>query len=785
MRAEQRDSILVVDDEPQVLVALEDMLSDEFVVLKSGSAREALELVQTQKDIAVVVSDQRMPDMTGDELLAQLGDAEALRILLTGFADLSAVVRAVNEGRIFAYVTKPWDAEDLRLKVQKAAEHFRLARELSYERQLLHDLMNNVPDGIYFKDRERRFLRANRAFSRLVNGASPEGLTGKRSEDVLAPDLARATDDEERRVLEQGEPTVDVLREYRLHDGSRRWFSETRAPIRDAIGRSIGLVCISRDVTERVATQEALRASEERSRKQSQLLDSILQSMGEGVVAVDRNGRFLLFNQQAERLLGPGPHDVHPHQWSARYGMVLPDRKTPLEAATHPLLRAMQGEEVREMEVFIDNEDVRGASVAITATPLHDHEDRLVGGIALLRDVTVQRRLEQELLHSQKMEAIGRLAGGIAHDFNNLLAVIASYGELVFQELSDGDPRRPDLAEVLAAAHRAASLTRQLLAFSRKGMLQPRQIDLNEVVSGLERMLRRIIGEDIELCTLLAPSLGAIRADAGQMEQIILNLSVNARDAMPRGGRLTIETANVAAPNELGLGDAASGEYVMLSVSDTGTGMDAETQKHIFEPFFTTKEAGRGTGRGLATVYGIVQQSDGHIRVSSELDRGTRFTLFFPKVDGRTDRLGSARVKTLPPTARATVLLVEDDDAVRQVAARILKKAGCSVLEARRATEARRLCREHAPKIDLLLTDVVMPEIDGPRLAEELTGQIPGLPVLFMSGYSGVGPAPVRLGDDASYLEKPFTPASLLEKVQQALGWEGARDPNPSDGDES
>nr|PZN18328.1 MAG: hypothetical protein DIU78_23005 [Pseudomonadota bacterium] len=552
MRAERRDSILVVDDEPQVLVALEDMLSDEFIVLKSGSAREALELVQTRQDIAVVVSDQRMPDMTGDELLARLGDVDALRILLTGFADLSAVVRAVNEGRIFAYVTKPWDAEDLRLKVQKAAEHFRLSRQLSYERQLLHDLMNNVPDGIYFKDRDLRFLRVNHAFSRIVNGHSPDALTGKTSRDVLAADIAQVIDAEERRVLESGEPSVDLVREYHLPDGSRRWFSETRAPIRNGNGQPIGLVCISRDMTERVATQEALRESEERSRKQSQLLNSILQSMGEGVVAVDRAGQFLLFNQQAAQLLGPGPHDVLPEEWSSRYGILLPDRKTPLDPATHPLLRAMQGEEVREIEVFIQNAGVPGASVAITATPLYDHEDRLVGGIALLRDVTVQRRLERELLHSQKMEAIGRLAGGIAHDFNNLLAVIASYGELVFQELGEGDPHRPDIAEVLAATHRAASLTRQLLAFSRKGLLQPRVIDLNEVVSGLERMLQRIIGEDIELRTLLAPSLGAIRADAGQIEQVILNLSVNARDAMPTGGRLTIETANVHLPPQAG-----------------------------------------------------------------------------------------------------------------------------------------------------------------------------------------------------------------------------------------
>jgi CheY-like chemotaxis protein len=298
---------------------------------------------------------------------------------------------------------------------------------------------------------------------------------------------------------------------------------------------------------------------------------------------------------------------------------------------------------------------------------------------------------------------------------------------------------------------------------------------LNEVVSNVEKMLRRIIGEDIELVTCLSPSLGRLKADPGQIEQIILNLTVNARDAMPDGGRITIETANLELDSRFAATHTGvtPGEFVMLAVSDTGTGMDAATQKRIFEPFFTTKELGKGTGLGLSTVYGIVQQSGGNLSVDSKIGRGTSFRIYFPRVDERRDNEVARRKASIAPVASATVLLVEDDDAVRHVAARILRRGGYNVLETRRAAEARSLCMERGGSIDLLLTDVVMPEISGPKLAGELSQICPKLRVLFMSGYpQGAVAQGGTLGTDISYIEKPFTPASLIEKVREVIDTE-------------
>jgi PAS domain S-box-containing protein len=371
MQAEVKDRVLLVDDEPQILVALEDVLSEKFVVFKAESGESALDVLARERDIAVVVTDQRMPRMTGDQLLASLaGSFDASRIMVTGFADLSAVIRAVNDGRIFAYVTKPWNADDLRLKVAKAAEHFRLVKEIEYERQLLHDLMDNIPDGIYFKGRDLRFQRANRAFASIVGAQTAEDLVGKRSSDVpiTRPDLP-AMEREDTLILADGVPALDVVREYKNVHGTR-WFSETKAAIRDKDGQIMGLVGIARDVTERVETAQALESSEVRYRKQSQILNSILDGMGEGVVVTDPAGRFVLFNRQAKTILGVGLHDALPAQWTGIYGTFLPDRKTPIAPDQHPLVRAMKGQEVRNMELFVKNEVVSGVTVAITATPL-------------------------------------------------------------------------------------------------------------------------------------------------------------------------------------------------------------------------------------------------------------------------------------------------------------------------------------------------------------------------------------------------------------------------------
>ena len=771
MQVEVKDRVLLVDDEPQILVALEDVLSEKFIVFKAESGQSALNVLERERDIAVVVTDQRMPKMTGDELLASMSESfDASRIMVTGFADLSAVIRAVNDGRIFAYVTKPWNPDDLRLKVSKAAEHFRLVKEIEYERQLLHDLMDNIPDGIYFKGRDLRFLRANRAFASIVGAASAEELVGKRSSDVAIkrPDLP-ALEGEERRILAEGKPALDVVREYE-NGAAHRWFSETKAAVRDKEGQIMGLVGIARDVTERVETAQALQSSELRYRKQSQILNSILDALGEGVVVTDPAGRFVLFNRQAKVILGVGINDSPPVQWADIQGTFLPDRKTLVAPDQQPLFRAMKGEAVRDMELFVRNDVVAGVTVAITATPLQYDEAGGTGGVAVVRDVTEQRRLEEQLLQAQKMEAIGQLAGGVAHDFNNLLLVMQSCAEFVLQDLPEGDQKREDVGEVLTAARRAGALTRQLLAFSRRQASQPKPLDLNEVVANIEKMLHRLIGENVELATSLSPALGIVRADAGQMEQIIVNLTVNARDAMPEGGKLTIETSNV----ELTDDDVASypgvapGPYVLLAVSDTGIGMDAATQKRIFEPFFTTKEVGKGTGLGLSTVYGIVQQSGGHIRLQSELQHGTCFSVYLARVDARIETVLPRRPRTIPVKGAGTILLVEDDDAVRHVAARILRDNGYTVLETRRPSEARSVCAESKMHIDLLLTDIVMPETSGPKLAEELASRYPSLRVLYMSGYSGVAPVSNMAGD-AGYIEKPFAASALVEKVRAAM----------------
>jgi two-component system, cell cycle sensor histidine kinase and response regulator CckA len=411
--------------------------------------------------------------------------------------------------------------------------------------------------------------------------------------------------------------------------------------------------------------------------------------------------------------------------------------------------------------------------VAGRARVVYDEQRRPARLLGVGMDVHHQKVLEQQFHSAQKMEAIGQLAGGIAHDFNNMLTAVLGNANLVLDELDSGSPFRADLEEIVKAAERAAALTRQLLAFGRKQVMQPVPVDLNASVRDLMQILRRVIGEHIELMTTEAPQLAPVRADPTQVEQVIMNLVVNARDAMPGGGRLAIETANV----ELDEAYAAEhisvrpGRYVMLSVSDTGTGIDEPTKRRLFEPFFTTKERGKGTGLGLATVYGIVKQSGGYIWVYSELGHGTTFKVYLPVADEAPSAVARpVEAVGRPASGSETILLVEDEPAVRQLARVLLERAGYRVIPAGNAQEAVARFESAENEIDLVITDVVMPGASGPALLRHLWERRPGLKVVFMSGYAdGAVPALGRLDKDAVFLQKPFTSERLIDKVHEAL----------------
>ncbi len=390
------------------------------------------------------------------------------------------------------------------------------------------------------------------------------------------------------------------------------------------------------------------------------------------------------------------------------------------------------------------------------------------------RNLTAEalRLSEEQLRQSQKMEAVGKLAGGVAHDFNNLLTAIICNSDLALRRVGHDEPMRRNLEGIKSSGERAASLTRQLLAFSRKQVLQPKVLNLNDVVVETNKMLRRLIGEDIDLLTVLEPSLGQVKADPGQIDQVLINLSVNARDAMPKGGKLIIETSNIYIDEEYARRHLSvrPGWYVMLIVTDTGCGMDAQTQERMFEPFFTTKEVGKGTGLGLSTVYGIVKQSGGNVWVYSEVGRGTTFKIYLPRTDQAVEQVEVSDAQDESPTGTETVLLVEDEEIVRRMAHEILLMNGYQVLESSHGAEALDTCRQHSGPIHLMLTDVVMPQMSGRELAEHAASLRPDMRVLYMSGYTDDSIVHHGVLDEGmAFIEKPFTPNSLARKVRAAL----------------
>jgi len=496
------------------------------------------------------------------------------------------------------------------------------------------------------------------------------------------------------------------------------------------------------------------------------MLTATLSSIGDGVLATNREERITFLNPVAEVLTGWGRAEA--------MGKAIGEVLHVIEEGSREPAGSLVGQALRDGatahgagQVLLIARDKTEIPIEQSAAPLHDERGRLRGAILIFRDITSRRQLEEQLSHARKMDAVGRLAGGVAGDFNNVLTVIAGYSELLRSQVPASSPQRRFADEIMYAGERAAGLTRQLLSFSRAQSAQPKVVDLNALIAGMEPMLRRLLGDDVELIVLPGPS-GRIRVDSSQMQQAILNLATNAREAMSNGGRLVIETAHVEVDESTAKkAGVKPGPYILLAVSDTGIGMDAETRTRLFEPFFTTKEQGKGSGLGLSLVYGTVKQADGEITVYSQVNCGTIFEIYLPRI---TEPIDTPQPKRLAaPKGSETILLVDDEEGVRTLVQAVLKNGGYDVIEASNGVAALSAYEKNSHKIDLVLTDVVMPQMNGLELGERLADKNPELAILYMSGYrdSQIGSAASQAVRE--FLNKPFTPDALLARVREVL----------------
>ncbi len=638
------------------------------------------------------------------------------------------------------------------------------------------ELLETLPDAIVAVDRDGIIVQVNTQTQELF-GYDRKELIGQKIE-LLVPERYRKQHHHHRHNFAQAPKTRRMGADLELY-GRRRNGSEfpveiSLSPV--STGKGTLVLSAIRDMSDRKRIDEELRrTSEELHRRTAEQLGeyrtrlaSIIDSSEDAILSKDLNGIITSWNRGAEHIYGYTAEEIV----GKHISLLIPSNRP--DEIPEILQKIARGESVEHSESIRVTKDGRYLSVSVSVSPLRDATGKIAGASAIARDITAQKRGESQLRQAQKMEAVGRLAGGVAHDFNNILGIISACTEFLRDRIDPAAEPSLYVENIKKATERGTSLTKQLLAFSRSSAIQPRVLDLNERLKDISKLLRPLLGEDIEILITSRSSAVVIEADPGQLDQIVINLAVNARDAMSRGGKFILETGLVKFDETFAEQHQSmtAGDYVLLAVSDTGAGMDEATMSRVFEPFFTTKELGKGTGLGLATVYGIVKQNAGHIMVYSEPGQGTTFKIYLPSAEHKIGLASKSEVETISPKRPgATILLVEDDEMMRSLTRQLLQEHGYTVVEANDGKSALEWVASHPGPIDLLLTDVVMRRMSGPELVDRLSASYPALKVIYMSGYTGrlIAEREV-LKPGVPLIEKPFTRAVLLNTIHTTLG---------------
>jgi PAS domain S-box-containing protein len=707
-----------------------------------------------------------MPEMSGHEFLRSVREiSKATRIMITGYADMSALTEAINGGQIFAYIAKPWEPVKLKAEVAAAEVHFRLVREVDQERALLHALMENIPDLIFFKDCQLRFTRVNQALTRTLGANSSNECIGRSDSDYFESGDADRWRRQEEELVRSGLPQTDQIELFSNAQGGHTWMSVTKVPMFDWNGQVSGIAGIARDITALKNGEEMIRRSEQslaHAQQIAHLGNWEVTLTGPDAVPLEQSYRC---SDELYRIYGVDPQTFQPSGFNFLQAVHPEDQDAVIEATDHA--RTTGKPFSNEHRIIKGDGTVR--YVLEQAVITLDADQRPVAMIGTVQDVTERRELEEQFHQAQRLESVGLLAGGVAHDFNNLLSVINGYSYMMLMDLKPDSPHYERVSEINLAGERAAALTSQLLAFSRKQVVVPTVVCLNDSIVEIKRMIARIIGEDIHIVINLSPDAGNVMADAGQIQQIVMNLAVNARDAMRLGGTLRIETTTKTfdGKNTRGGGEPHSGHFVLLTVADTGIGMTEDIRAHIFEPFFTTKDVGKGTGLGLATVYAIVKQVGGWVEVISKPGDGATFKIYLPRIgEPVTADQNAARRST---SGSEAILVVEDQSEVRAYVVAALKLYGYNVFEASGAQDACRIWDSLPQAPAMVVTDVVMFGANGRDLAQELRAKQPGLRVLYMSGYPDVVMEQHGQERGSGYIDKPFGPEPLAAKIREVF----------------